>query len=282
MSNPLVSVVIPVFNGLPYLREACASVIAQSYRNLELVLVDGGSSDGSDAWIRTLGAEAPFPIVTEFLPSGTTAAENWTRATELGSGEFIKLLCQDDVIYPDAIAKQLRLLHEFPSAAMAVGQRDIISASGKVIYRNRGCSGLPDGTTGGEAALHIAYKRAINIFGEPLAVLFRRENLLNNLPWNDRHPFMLDLEMYERVLTNGIVAVEHTPIGAFRVSSQSWSTRLSDQQKAQFAGWQSDFAARSRHHVSAPERRAAHRNLDIQTLLRSLAYRWLRLRKDLT
>jgi glycosyltransferase involved in cell wall biosynthesis len=282
MSDPLVSIVIPVFNGLPYLREAYASVLAQTYRNLEVVLVDGGSTDGSDAWIRTVKDDAPFPVVIDFLPPGTTAAVNWTRATELGSGEFIKLLCQDDVIYPNSVAKQVRLLNEFPSAAMAVGQRDIISASGRVIYRDRGCSGLSNGIIDGETALHIAYRKAINIFGEPLAVLFRRVNLMDNLPWNDHHPFMLDLEMYERVLTDASLTVEHTSLGAFRVSSQSWSTRLSNQQKLQFAGWQADFAARSRHHVSARERRLAHRNLQIQTWLRSLAYRWLRFRRDLT
>jgi glycosyltransferase involved in cell wall biosynthesis len=282
MSDPLVSIVIPVFNGLPYLREAYASVLAQTYRTVEVVLVDGGSTDGSDAWMRTLGENEPFPVVTDFLPPGTTAAANWTRATELGTGDFIKLLCQDDVLYPDAIAKQVQLLLALPSTTMAVGQRDIISASGKVVYRNRGCAGLRDGEMKGSAALRVAYEKAINVFGEPVAVLFRGGAIRANLPWTDTHPFMLDLEMYTRVLSDSDVAVERGAVGAFRVSESSWSTRLADQQQAQFADWQSDFAANATPAITQRERRSASRNLRLQTQIRSLAYRWLRFRKDLT
>jgi glycosyltransferase involved in cell wall biosynthesis len=270
--------VLPVFNGLPYLPETVASVLAQTYPDIEIVLVDGGSTDGSKEWVEAF--EHPR-VVKDYLPAGTPAAGTWTRASELASGEYVKLLCQDDLIYPTAIADQVSDLDSAPSAGMAVAERDLISASGKILFTARGCTGLRDGLTPGAHALEVGCWQGANIFGEPLAVLFRRDAMRAALPWDDEYPFLLDMFFYAKVLRQSDLVVRHKSIGAFRISTSSWSTRLVSKQREQFRSWQryvgSEVAPQSR-----PRRAQAWLNNEKTTLLRRGAYAWLRVRGDLS
>ncbi len=137
--EPLVSVVVPVFNGLPHLVDLTASILTQTHTNLEIVFTEGGSSDKSPEFLATL-TDPRVRILT--MPKGTTAAQNWTAACEAATGTYIKLICQDDLIKTDAIQRQLADLLGNPTAVMAIAQRDIIDANGKVLYANRGLSGL--------------------------------------------------------------------------------------------------------------------------------------------
>ncbi len=275
-SSPLVSVVIPVFNGGDFLQQAVASVENQTYDNVQLVLVDGGSSDGSREWIERYAREST--CVHEFLPLRTPAAATWTRATELADGTYTVLLCQDDVLYSHALESQVTMLDGFPHAAMVSAKRDIIDKKGGVIKRSRGAQGIAPGVHPGTSLIRIAFSRATNVFGEPLAVLFRTEALRQQLPWDDSHPFMLDLDMYRRVLAESFGVVSHDTIGAFRVSASSWSTRLAKEQERQFAVWLDDAASILDPPPSSREHRRARRHLREQTLIRRGAYAWLDLR----
>lgn len=270
------SVVVPVYNGLPYLAETLASVTSQEYPAVQIVLVDGGSTDGSRAWIEAFDAPR---VVRDFLPPGTPAGRTWSRATELAEGAFVKLLCQDDLLYPRALAAQAADLQAHPSAGMAIATRDMVSASGKVLYRGRGCAGLESGLVDGRHALAVAARQGANIFGEPVAVLFRREAMQAALPWDDARPFLLDMFFYAKVLRDHPVVVRRTPVGAFRISASSWSTQLAGRQRTEFRDWQRMVEEEL---GPQPAWRIAQARLNNQrtTLLRRAAYTWLRLRGD--
>jgi glycosyltransferase involved in cell wall biosynthesis len=182
MGEPLVSVVIPVFNGMPFLPQAIASVESQDFPNIEIVIVDAGSSDGSVEWLFAAHREH-----TEDLPS-QSAAETWTHVTERARGEFIMLLCQDDLLYPDSISLHVKALQQSPSAAASVAQRDIIDAQSRTIWRGRGLGGLQAGRHSGLSLLQECFARGTNIIGEPHCILFRREALMDAMPWDGTLP----------------------------------------------------------------------------------------------
>lgn len=272
---PLVSIVIPIFNGMAHLQEALDSILSQTHADLDVVLVDGGSTDGSREWIHEVADPRVRSLTT---PHGTTAADNWTEASRAARGDFVKLLCQDDVLYPRAVEHQLADLERAPQALFAVAQRDVVDATGAMLYRRRGCAGLRDGLVDGGRALRAAYLNGTNVFGEPLAVLFRRPPLDKALSWNDDRPFLLDLELYTRVLQTGPIVVRRESIGAFRVSSSSWSTRLVSAQTEQMRHWQNEVEHVLEPSPSILERTRAHLMRHQQTLLRRTAYRVLKLR----
>lgn len=273
---PLVSVVVPVFNGMPHIQDLAESLLAQTYENLEIVFSEGGGSDESLEFLKSL--RDPRVLIIE-QPQGTSAAENWTRATQSGQGEFIKLVCQDDLLKPEAIQRQVDDLDRFPSAVMAIAQRDIVDAKSKLLYPSRGCQNLNAGIQPGSLVMKTSYLAGTNVIGEPLAVLFRRGALLEAMPWNDSNPLVLDLACYELVAPRGDVVVRKESIGAFRVSTSSWSTRLAKQQLAQFEQWQHGFEIHNS--LTKREQRKAKRNVRIQTTLRRGAYTWLKLKGNL-
>jgi len=270
--TPLVSVVVPVFNGLPHLRELTDSLLAQTYGNLEIVFSEGGSSDGSPEYLEGI----KDPRVRVVTQEGTGAAGNWTVATQAATGTFIKLICQDDLLNPDAIAKQVQDLEKHPDAVMAIAQRDIIDARGRVLYSARGLAGLKGNVRPGADVIRTCYLQGTNVIGEPHMVLFRSEALKSALPWDDSNPLMLDLSMYAKVAPTGNVAMRHESIGAFRVSASSWSTRLVKLQLLQTKQWQREYAKTAVPAVTMQQELRAFAGRHIQTALRRAAYRVLK------
>jgi len=290
VSGVVVSVVIPSFNGMPYLAATVQSVLDQSYSDLQIVISDGGSTDDTLAYLATIN-DPRVSVIHCPLPG---AAANWTYACAAATGEFTKLVCQDDLLYPHNVAEQVEQLIREPGAVMAISSRDIINAHGKVIYRNRGVMGLPAGLVPGIDALRASYHKGTNILGEPFAVLFRTSELQQALPWDDSAPLMLDLAMYQRVLDpmtpksdpdSRFVVVGKTPVGAFRVSSHSWSTRIAEQQVHQFRYWQKSFEATEREMgrpLTSRDQTRAFIGRHVEAAKRRSAYKYLRLRRTIS
>lgn len=273
--QPLVSVVVPVFNGMPHLVDLAQSLLAQTYPNLEIIFSEGGGSDGSEAYLR--GITDPRVRVITQRP-GTSAADNWTAATMAATGEFTKLICQDDLLKPPALEHQVQDLIQNPRAVMAIARRDIVDAKGNTLYRDRGLAGLPTNkpAVSGQELIRTCYLQGTNVIGEPLAVLFRTEAIQSAMPWRDDNPLMLDLSTYQQVAPTGDVAVRWESVGAFRVSTSSWSTRIAKQQIDQTRMWQEDFARTAQPPITTKEKRRATFGRHKQTLLRRAAYTVLR------
>jgi len=258
---------------MPHLSALIDSLAQQDYDNLEIIATVTPTKDGSEQALENANIRV---VVT---PPGTTAAENWTKATEIASGEFIKLICQDDLLYSQAISAQVGDLNKFPQAVMAIAKRDIIDSKGKILFAGRGLNGLDGPIIAGAQALRETYLRGGNVFGEPLAVLFRTNALQAAMPWRDDNPLMLDLNTYTRLAPLGDVALRHESIGAFRVSASSWSTTLASQQLKQTQIWQREYEIS--HPTSKADRVRAAVGRHVQTNTRRAAYAFLAARKSL-
>ncbi len=272
--STLVSIVVPVFNGMPHLRELTDSLLAQTHVDLDIVFSEGGSTDESPAFLGGL----TDPRVRIIHQEGTGAAGNWTTATQAARADFIKLVCQDDLLAPDAIERQLADLVQNPHAVMSIGQRDIIDAKGKVLYARRGLAGVKGEEISGPDLIRTCYLQGTNVIGEPLTVLFRSSALKAAMPWDDSNPLMLDLSTYSKVAPLGSVIARHESLGAFRVSTSSWSTRLVKLQLEQTKQWQHEYAATANPRPSSLERTRAFAGRHLQTALRRAAYTVLKLK----
>jgi hypothetical protein len=182
---------------------------------------------------------------------------------------------------PQAIDLQVRDLQAHPSSVMAIFQRNIVDSNGKVIFRNRGCQHLKSGLNNGAHVIRTAYHQGTNVIGEPVAVLFKRDALLGAMPWNDENPLVLDLTCYEKVAEHGDVVVRKEALGAFRVSTSSWSTRLAKVQLHQYQAWQKQYEHNASHATSRREKMQAGLGAHLHTSMRRGAYMWLRINRSL-
>ncbi len=107
MSQVLVSVVVPVYNGAEYLEKTVESILAQDYQTIELILVDDGSKDDSKVLITRLAAQ-DHRIKAFFNPNGGVAyARNFGIAQSVG--DFIAFCDQDDLWLPSKLSQQMPL-----------------------------------------------------------------------------------------------------------------------------------------------------------------------------
>ena len=127
-SNPLVSVVIPVFNGTNFLAEAVDSVFGQTYSNLELIVVDDGSSDGTWDLIRSFGNR-----VHGIRKDNGGVATALNRGIESASGQYIAWLSHDDLFKPEKIELQVSLLDCVSDAAACYTDYSIIGPDRTVL-----------------------------------------------------------------------------------------------------------------------------------------------------
>lgn len=114
MNEPLVSVVVPVFNGARFLATALASVVTQDYPQRELIVVDDGSSDGS----AEIAAAVPGAVVLRQNQQGPAAARNAGIAAARGS--LISFLDQDDIWRPNKLSVQTGVMRARPELGMTI------------------------------------------------------------------------------------------------------------------------------------------------------------------
>jgi len=115
--NPLVSVIIPVYNGARYLRAALESVFAQTYRGFEVIVVDDGSVDESGVIAQSF-SQVRYMHQTN---QGVAAARN--HALDAARGEFFAFLDQDDLWTPDKLKLQVGYLLNHPGIGYTLTQQ---------------------------------------------------------------------------------------------------------------------------------------------------------------
>jgi glycosyltransferase involved in cell wall biosynthesis len=99
---PLISIVIPTYNREKYIADAIDSIIAQTYSNWEIIIVDDCSTDNTRALVADYQTQYPIQyLMTERAASGASRARN--IGVQAAQGEFVMFLDSDDVYYPDAL-----------------------------------------------------------------------------------------------------------------------------------------------------------------------------------
>jgi glycosyltransferase involved in cell wall biosynthesis len=106
-ADPLISVVIPVFNGAAHLREALESALQQDFTTCELIVVDDGSTDGSKEIAESFG---PLLCCIHQPNAGTAAARN--RGIQAARGNFLAFLDQDDLWLPEKLSLQMEAIRQ--------------------------------------------------------------------------------------------------------------------------------------------------------------------------
>jgi glycosyltransferase involved in cell wall biosynthesis len=128
IANPKVSVIIPVYNRERFIAQALDSVLAQTYGNFEIVIVNDGSTDGSEDKIQPYWRYGNVKYHYQ-QNCGVSAARN--AAIRMSSGELIAFLDSDDLWLPDKLAKQVEFMSDHPDVSLVHSNRGYVDINGK-------------------------------------------------------------------------------------------------------------------------------------------------------
>lgn len=174
-----VSIIIPCYNAAPWIGETLRSALAQELGDLEVIVVDDGSTDGS---ADIVAREFPAVHLVRTPNGGPSKARN--LGTALASGDFIQYLDADDLLAPGKLTVQLAALHE-TGADVAYGDWQRLSCDGDGVYRQAEL-----------AARRIEGSAEIALFTDfwcpPAAYLYRRTIIERIGGWNEGLPVIQD------------------------------------------------------------------------------------------
>ena len=223
--SPLVSVCIPTYNGQTYLRECLESVSAQSFPDIEILVLDDHSLDDTLSILDEHAKRDPRIRVSR-NKKNLGLVGNWNRCVELAKGEWIKFVFQDDLIAPTCVEK-LGSAGE-KGSSMVVCRRNIIFDAESVelqpVYRKYQDTFTVEKIFPGATEISAERFREgvlgyldFNFIGEPNTVLLRKNVFLRYGPF---HPHMIqlcDFEYWIRVaIHTGFTYVPET-LATFRV-----------------------------------------------------------------
>ena len=198
MTAPKISVIVPIYNQAPFIRETLDSVLGQEYPNLELVLSDDGSTDGTSEILREYAAGQPERVKVVASEENTGIAGAFNRALEAHTGEYIAWLGGDDVMLPGKLDRQLAALQAHPDAIGCCHDADVFdSDSGRSYGRfsevYNGRRGVRDG--GVELLLDPAYMMLPS-------TMMVRSSAVDGLRFDKRirvsNDWLFDIELFRR------------------------------------------------------------------------------------
>jgi glycosyltransferase involved in cell wall biosynthesis len=227
----LVSVVTPVYNGAKYLRECIESVLAQSYGDLEHVILDNASSDETrdiaeeyaraDRRIRIFANERTVPMV-----------ENWNRALEkvAADSRYCQTLHADDLLYPECLARMVALAERHEGVGV-VGS-----------LRRRGddiqCRGLPEDQEVFDGAYVASLYLREEVFAlAPTSGMVRTDIVRAHRPYFPTHYLHTDLAAYFEILDRTRFGFVHDVLAFSRTHAESITSTLTERKRTLMRDW---------------------------------------------
>jgi hypothetical protein len=213
-----VSVLIPVFNGEDHLSECLESVLAQDFRDLEILIANDGSSDGSHEIIKNFaGKDSRIRWWTNPRNLGLTGNAN--HCLKAAQGEYIKFVHQDDkLLSPSTIQKMVTALDQNPGASLVGSLQHVTGGkcSPKIFSKKSGCYD-------GRRMIVVCLEENTNLIGQPTLTLFRR--LQAQRGFDERYTGQMDYEMWFHLLEQGDYVYLHEPLATWRIHSRQQTQR---------------------------------------------------------
>lgn len=132
-NKPLVSVIMPVYNTAEFVTDAIESILSQTYRNFELIVIDDGSTDNTPEILRDYKSRYPKTICLITLKRNIGDSQTTNIGFRVAKGEFIARMDADDVSHPERIVKQVAYMLKHPKVIMLGTQAEIINENGEKI-----------------------------------------------------------------------------------------------------------------------------------------------------
>ncbi|SFD29979.1 Glycosyl transferase family 2 [Algibacter lectus] len=175
MKNILVSILIPIYNSEEWISDTLMSCLNQTHKNIEIILVDDGSTDNSLLEISKI-KDSRVNVISQ-ANKGACTARN--LALKNSKGEWVQFLDADDIMHPQKIEFQLKAIIEFPNANFLVS--DLKKFTGSLSEIDLKSTSIDPKFSKISSESYI-YNSG---YTYPIAILLKRELITNNLLWQE-------------------------------------------------------------------------------------------------
>ncbi|MEH2052150.1 glycosyltransferase [Nostoc sp.] len=235
--QPLVSICIPTYNGERFIAAAINSVLRQTYPNIEIILSDDNSTDGTVEIAKSFNRKLHFDFsIIEHSQYGL--AQNWNYCISQAKGKYIKFLFQDDLLEPTAIEKMVNLAEQDEEIGLVFSPRTLFTNTGNTVYDSnflmhheakdvyKAWSTLKPIQSGQQLLLDPNILGSpINKIGEPSTVLIRKDVFEKVGLFNPGFCQLVDLEMWLRIMSQYKVGFVDQVLSHFRIHPQQQTRR---------------------------------------------------------
>ncbi len=211
---PLVSVILPVYNGAAYLDAALGSILRQDYKQIEVVAIDDGSTDTSLSILERFRKADDRVRIVSRENRGLIASLN--EGLELARGELIARMDADDIAYPFRLSRQIAVFQQDPAVAICGGGVD--SLVGRRLFRG---IGDPIFATGDLRVLSLFFTIFIHS-----TVVYNRAVLSDSLlRYDSRYPHAEDFDLFRRITAHSPAVMMKESLIAYRTHDGSVTSR---------------------------------------------------------
>jgi predicted O-linked N-acetylglucosamine transferase (SPINDLY family)/glycosyltransferase involved in cell wall biosynthesis len=230
-SLPLVSILIPTYNGEAFIAEALHSALSQTYQNLEIIVSDDNSTDNTLNIVQQIQHHSQITIGV-FTHPNYGLVGNLNFCLKQARGKYIKFLFQDDLLEPNCIEEMVNLAEQDPNIGLVFSPRRVMITSGS--ESNPFCQAAYRGTKdlhqkwsklqsiqSGQMLLADpnCLKGTPNKIGEPTTVLIPKKVIDHLGDFDGTLHQLLDVDLWFRILGNYNVAFVNKPLSSLRIHS---------------------------------------------------------------
>ncbi|MBU2020625.1 MAG: glycosyltransferase [Bacteroidetes bacterium] len=214
INNPVVSVLMTVYNREKYLAEAIESVLTSSYQDFELIIVDDGSTDNSKEIAKHyITKDSRIRFFENKSNLGQFSNRNYIAT--LAIGKYIKYLDSDDILYPHGLELMVKSMEQFPEAKIGMSTRSVHSK-------------LPLYLSARDSYIQHYFNKSILHFG-PSATILRRETFEEFKGFNEKYGVLADQILnLEFAAIYGVVLFYDDLIWWRRHSDQEYNLRQAE------------------------------------------------------
>lgn len=209
LNRPLVSIIIPSFNQGKYIRETIDSCLSQDYRPLEVLVLDGASTDETIAVLQSFSA----PELRWWSAPDKGVVDAVNKGLKLARGDVLSIQSSDDVFLPDAITAAVQRLAQNPAAGLVYGDVEYIDADSR-----RTGADVQGPFDLGEYLGRLMY------IPQP-GTCFTRASLKVAGDWRAAHSYVADADFWLRIATRLPVVKMNRLVGQYRYHPEQRNTQ---------------------------------------------------------
>lgn len=203
------SVILPVRNGIPYVQECVSSILNQSYKDFELIVLDNASTDGTTQWLSSL----QDPRITLHTSSTSLSIDqNWGRILAVSKGEYMTMIGHDDVLDPAYLSTIDSLIRQYPDASLYQAHFRYIDSKGA---ETRKCHPMAEKQLPPQVLYNFLHDK-MDIMGTGFMMRSRDYDETGGIP---DYPNLLfaDMELWTELARKSYLVVSTKELFAYRI-----------------------------------------------------------------